>query len=395
MTERRDGRSVRLLSELMAVDSVNPAFPGGRPEAELARWVAAWCAEIGLQTELDEALPGRPNVMARLAAGEGRGLLLFEAHLDTVSFGVESMRTPQVRGDRLYGRGSCDTKGSLAAMLLALERLARRRTELAIDVMLLCTVDEERAGAGVAHFVTRGIRADGAVVGEPTSLRTVVAHKGCVRFRLTTRGRAGHSSDPDRLESAIYAMADLLGHLRSEVFPRARTRSHPLVGAPTWSVGTIQGGVAVNIVPDRCVIEVDYRRIPGETAEQVLAEVDQALDVFLASRPGLVVERESPFVVSQPLDTSTSAAVVRAATLAQARTGGSSALHGVAYGSDASTLALVAGIPSVVIGPGDIASAHGPEEYVELAQLERAIDLYEAIALAFDPSQTPAQEDRR
>lgn len=395
MTDRRDGRSVRLLSELMAIDSVNPAFPGGRPEAEMASWVASWCAEIGLQTELDEALPGRPNVMARLGAGEGRGLLLFEAHLDTVSFGDESMQTPQVRGDRLYGRGSCDTKGSLAAMLLALERLARRRTDLATDVMLLCTVDEERAGAGVAHFVTRGIRADGAVVGEPTSLRTVVAHKGCVRFRLTTRGRAGHSSDPDRAESAIYAMAELLGHLRAEVFPKARTRSHPLVGAPTWSVGTIQGGVAVNIVPDRCVIEVDYRRIPGETAEQILAEVDQALDVFRASRPGLVVERESPFVVSQPLDTSTSAAVVRAATLAQARTGGSSSLHGVAYGSDASTLALVAGIPSVVIGPGDIASAHGPDEYVELAQLERAIDLYEAIALAFDPAQTPAQEDKR
>lgn len=392
MNGGRDRRSVELLSDLMAVDSVNPAFPGGRPEAELARWVASFCEELGLEAELDEALPGRPNVMARLGAGEGRGLLLFEAHLDTVSFGVESMRSPQLRGDRLYGRGSCDTKGSLAAMLLALERLARRRMELATDVMLLCTVDEERAGAGVAHFATRGIRADGAVVGEPTSLRTVVAHKGCVRFRLTTRGRAGHGSDPDRAESAIYAMADLLGHLRSELFPNARTRSHPLVATPTWSVGTIQGGVAVNIIPDRCVVEIDYRSIPGETADQILAETDEALGIFLASRPGLLVEREPPFMVSQPLDTSTSAAVVRAATVAQTRTGGSSQLHGVAYGSDASILALVAGIPSVVIGPGDIASAHGPEEYVEVVQLERAIDLYEAIALAFVPKHPPPQE---
>jgi acetylornithine deacetylase len=379
----------------MSIESVNPAFPGGRPEGELGSWVASWCRALGLQADLDEVLPGRPNVLVRLPAENGRGLLLFEAHLDTVSFGVESMRTPEIRGGRLYGRGSCDAKGSLAAMLLAMERLARRQSELAVDIMLLCTVDEERSGAGVAQFATRGIRADGAVVGEPTSLRTVVAHKGCVRFRLATRGRAGHSSDADRADNAIYAMADLLGHLRSDLFPMARARTHPLVGSPTWSVGTIHGGVAVNMIPDRCVIEIDYRSIPGETAEQLLAEVDQALDAFLASHPGLLVERESPFMVSQPLDTSPAVAIVRATTRAQEQTLGSSSLHGVAYGSDASTLALVAGIPSVVIGPGDIASAHGPEEYVDLEELERAIDLYEAIALAFDRSDIHAQEDPR
>lgn len=393
--EGRGRPSVRLLTDLMAVESVNPAFPGGRPEGDLASRVASWCRAIGLQADLDEVLPGRPNVIVRLPAENGRGLLLFEAHLDTVSFGVESMRTPDIRRGRLYGRGSCDAKGSLAAMLLALERLARRRSELPVDIMLLCTVDEERSGAGVAHFAARGIRADGAVVGEPTSLRTVVAHKGCIRFRLTTRGRAAHSSDADRAGSAIYAMADLLGHLRSDLFPGAAERRHPMVGAPTWSVGTIHGGVAVNIVPDTCVIEIDYRSIPGETAEQVLAEVDRSLDVFLASHPGLVVERESPFMVSQPLDTSAAAAVVHAATRAQERTSGASTLHGVAYGSDASILALVAGIPSVVIGPGDIASAHGPDEYVDLEELERAIDLYEAIALAFDRSNIPVQEDPR
>jgi acetylornithine deacetylase len=385
-------RSVRLLSDLIRVESVNPAFSGGGGEGALAHWVADYCRRLGWRVDLDEVLPDRPNVIVRLPGGHGRGLLLFAAHLDTVSFGVESMRVPELRDGRLYGRGSCDTKGSLAAMLLALERLAGRPTELPVDVMLLCTVDEERSGAGVARFAATGIRADGAVVGEPTSLRTVVAHKGCVRFRVASTGRAAHSSDPDRARNAIYAMADVLVHLRSDLFPRAARRHHPLVGAPSWSVGTIQGGVAVNIVPDACVIEIDYRSIPGETADRLIDEVDASLDAFRLTHPELDVSREPPFMVSQPLDTPASAAVVRAVTRAQAHTAGSGGLHGVAYGSDASTLSLVAGIPSIVLGPGDIASAHGPEECVALAELERAVDLYEAIALAFDPGTTPATE---
>lgn len=381
-----DGRRVtNLLEQLVAIHSVNPSFPAGEGELQMAEWLASHCDTAGLEVEVDEVLPGRPNVLARLRAETSRGVLLFESHLDTVSFGTDEMERPVIRGGRLYGRGACDTKGSLAAMLVALERLMDRTDELSADVLLLGAVDEERAGLGAHHFVASGGHADGAIIGEPTSLEIVVAHKGCVRFRLTTRGRAAHSSESGDGDNAIYAMSDVIQHLRSNLFPKARHRKHPLVGTPTWSVGLVRGGAAVNIVPDECTIDIDYRSIPGETPEWVLAEVDNSLDVLRASNPNLKVERAVPFMTSFPLHTPASEPVTTAAITARSQVLGPMPAIGVAYGSDASLLATYGGIPSVVVGPGDIGVAHGPDEYVDLEELHRAVDLYEAIALAFDP----------
>ena len=382
----------RLLSELVEINSVNPSFPGGAGEGHLAEWLASYCRSLGLDVEVQEVLSGRPNVLARLPAKASRGVLLFEAHLDTVSFGTEAMESPRIRGSRLYGRGSCDAKGSLAAMLVAMERLKSRTDELSVDLLLLGSVDEERSGAGASHFIANGGEADGAIVGEPSGLRIIVAHKGCVRFRLTTKGSAGHSSDPDRGENAIYAMSDVIRHLRLRLFPKASQRTHAMLGSPTWSVGVIRGGTSVNIVPDSCTIDIDYRTIPGESTEWVLAELDESLDELKVSNPDLEVERESPFMLSSPLDTSSASDIVKAAIQARERILGPMPLRGVAYGSDASLLSTVGGIPSIVVGPGDIAVAHGPEEYVDLEELERAVDFYEATALAFEPLKITAKE---
>jgi acetylornithine deacetylase/succinyl-diaminopimelate desuccinylase family protein len=376
-----------LLAELVAIDSVNPGYPGGHGEAALAERVAALCRTTGLTVELDEFLPGRPNVLARLAAPAAGGTLLFEAHLDTVSFDEHGPggHGPQQRDGRLYGRGTCDAKGSLAAMLLALERLIGQTNQLRANVVLLAAVDEERAGAGARQFVETGGRADGAIVGEPSQLQLLVAHKGCVRFRLTTSGRAAHSSNPAGGQNAIYDMLEVLQFLRSELQEERLGPIHPLVGPPTWSVGTIRGGAAVNIVPDSCTVEIDRRLVPGETAEAALDQVDQHIAALTARNPRLRVEREPPSVVAFPLDTQPTARVVQAAVEARRRLFGTAPLLGAAYGTDASIFAQLGGIPSLVLGPGDIAVAHGPDEYLELEELAHAVDLYEAIALAFDP----------
>ncbi|HKY46615.1 MAG TPA: M20/M25/M40 family metallo-hydrolase [Acidimicrobiia bacterium] len=373
-----------ILSDLVNIASVNPSYPGGVGEGAVAEWLKERCRGIGLSVETQEVFPGRPNVLARLPADAGRGVLLFEAHLDTVSFGTPRMEAAQIAGNLLYGRGACDTKGSLTAMLIALERLTKRTAELPVDILLLGAVDEERSGGGARHFLISGGKADGAVVGEPTGLEIVVAHKGCIRFRIATRGRAAHSSKPEEGLNAIYAMNDVLSHLRSRLFPLANKRRHERVGSPTWSVGVITGGASVNIVPEQCSIELDYRSVPGEAVETVLAEVDTVLDQARGAHPGIAIEREDPFLVSWPLDTPISNRLVAAAL--KAKRLNQESLMGVPYGSDASLLATFGEIPSIVLGPGDINVAHGPEEHVDLREVALAADLYENIAIEFDPS---------
>jgi acetylornithine deacetylase len=180
-------------------------------------------------------------------------------------------------------------------------------------------------------------------------------------------------------------MVDVLQHLRLTLAALSLGSAHPLVGLPTWSVGTIHGGTAVNIVPDRCVIEIDRRLVPGETPDGALAQVDEVLDSLRKQRPDISVQREPPDIISWPLETDSTESVVRAARAACERVLGSSRLEGASYGSDASLLSRLGRTPSIVIGPGDIAVAHGPDEYLDLEELDQAVDLYEALALSFDP----------
>ncbi|MGH2355872.1 MAG: M20 family metallopeptidase, partial [Chloroflexota bacterium] len=385
-----EDRLVRLVSELVAIESVNPAYPGGgRGEVAVAAFVEDYCRRLGLDLGRQPVLPGPPsreNVLAELRVPGARQTLLFEAHLDTVGLdglGERGLRA-EVRDGRLYGRGACDTKGALAAMLVALERLRDRRQELGVNVLLLGAVDEEHQYRGVLAFIEqeirRGRRIDAAVVGEPTELRVVVAHKGCVRTRISTVGRAAHSSRPDEGVNAVEHMAEVLGALRA-LRERLAARHHPLAGSPTLSIGRVWGGTAVNIVPDRCTIELDRRIIPGETADGALAELDAALAGAQAANPALRVEREPPFVADWALDTPADAAVVQAAAVACREIGLSADPAGVAFGSDASKLQALAGVPSIVLGPGSIAQAHTPEEYVPVAHLPAAAELYTRTAL--------------
>jgi acetylornithine deacetylase len=269
-------------------------------------------------------------------------------------------------------------------MLVALERLLARRSGLDVDVILAATVDEEYRFRGVLSFIEGfldgGRRVDAAVVGEPTDLRVVVAHKGCLRTRISTLGRAAHSSRPEAGINAIAHMASVVIALEA-YGSRLRDRGHPLTGHPTLSIGRIWGGAAVNIVPDRCTIEIDRRIIPGETADAALAEIDAVLAEAQREHPARRLEREEPFLADWPLDTPVDAAIVQAATAACRSLGLPDTPTGVTYGSDASKLQALRGVPSIVLGPGAIEQAHTANEYVPLDHLSTVADLYVQTAL--------------
>ncbi len=382
---------VDLLADLVAINSVNGSMPGGAGEAELARYVADVGRRFGAEVELDEVLPGRPNVLLRLPATpglvDGSACLLFDVHLDTVPLDpMPNALTPVVRDGRLWGRGACDTKGSLAAALVALQRLGARRGPRRREVCLLGSVDEEYLKRGVHHAVGAGLAAAAAIVGEPTALQPVIAHKGAVRWRMSTIGKAAHTSRPEFGNNAIYQMVEVIRLLRERVEPALATRDHPLLTAPTLTVGRIDGGVGVNIVPERCTIDVDRRTLPSEEPEAVLAEIDGLMAALMAARPDIKVVREAPFLTERGLETPADAAVVLAAQRACRQVLGEGARVepcGVPFGTDGTALWGTAGIPTVVLGPGDIAQAHSADEWVEVRQVEQAAEIYFRIMASF------------
>ena len=375
--------SLQALEDLISIQSVNPFFgEDARGEREISDYVEQRCRMAGLDVSRQSVFPDRENVVAELRVGKPENALLFEAHMDTVSLGsMGNPLEPTYAGDRLYGRGACDTKGSLAAMLYAVEECARNPEQLAADIVLCASVDEERAFKGILAFVDSDVSVAGAVVGEPTDLGIVVAHKGCTRFRLRTHGKAAHSSVPHEGDNAIYQMAQVLGIIKDDVEGGLADLDHPLVGPPTIVVAAIRGGTQINIVPEECEIDVDRRVIPGEDAGEVLNGIQSTLrDRLENTNVDFDVER---LLLDWPLDTAPESAVVRQAQRVAASMGLEDRLHGVAYGSDASKLQQLKGIPSIVFGPGSIAQAHSREEWVPVADVGRAAEFYVSMARGF------------
>ncbi|GAC1438256.1 MAG: ArgE/DapE family deacylase [Chloroflexota bacterium] len=377
-----------MLADLVALPSVNPAMaPAGAPgtgEEGVAAYVLDWCAAHGLAAHLRPVAPGRPNVVVDLGLRRPRTLLL-PTHMDTVpgdTMGERAYR-PEVREGRLYGRGACDAKGQLAAMLVALAHLGAERERLRVNVVLVAAMDEEHTFQGALAMVADGLRADGAVVGEPTGLRAVIAHKGVVRWGLRVRGRAAHTSRPAEGVNAVDGMMDVLQALRAS-WKEDFTVEHPLVGRATAVVTAIHAGVAPNVVPESCHATIDRRLLPDEDPAGALGECDAVLDALRAAGPAWTVEREEPFVSDYGMETSPREPIVGAALEAIRRvTGGDSPPMGVPYGTDASKLSRLGGIPCVVLGAGDIAQAHTDDEWVELDGLAQAAAIYEQIAFAF------------
>ena len=371
-----DREAAELLSRLVATPSVTPGVEDGTGEGAMSDLVEEYARSIGARVIRQEVYPGRDNVICSVASDAPGPHLLLEAHMDTVALGpMTDGHRPRMDADgRLHGRGSCDTKGSLAAMLLALQ-WAASVSDPAGPLTVAAAVDEETGSAGAKALPDSGLRLDGAIVGEPTSLEVVRSHRGGRYWPLITHGTAVHSSTPELGDNAILRMADVLQVLREEFGRRLAGRTHLLVGNSSFSVGIIKAGTSFNMVPDRCEAIVERRQIPGESVDGVEAELEEVLDIARRRHPELRVEVQAPFVFGDVLDTPAEAPIVRVVRDAVADVCGSANVIGVSYGSDAATLAA-AGIPSVLCGPGDIAYAHSADEFVPIAEVVQAAEIY-------------------
>lgn len=360
-----------LLADLVAIPSMNPmgrARAGAEyMEENVAAYVANYLRRNSVDVSVEEVEPGRPNVVARIEV-RAPSTVMLEAHLDTVHADAMEVPpfTPEVKGGRLYGRGSCDTKGSLAAFLSAATSLLDRPGSLRHNIVLAAVVDEEYRFRGARHLVKSTINADWAVAGEPTLLRIVRAHKGVTRWKVVTRGRAAHSAYPERGENAIYAMAQVIERLEGHAADLLEGRPHPLLGPPSLSVGVIEGGQTVNTVPASCWIDVDRRTLPAETSESVLAPVRCLLSEVCGAT------LESPYLEVAGMEVAESAPAVSHLADAIRGEGLDLTVEGAPYATDAGIYSS-AGIPTVVFGPGDIAQAHTAAEFLELSQLEAAV----------------------
>lgn len=363
--------TAKLLAELIALPSVNSSFlPAGDPlagEARVAKYLAARGAKAGLDLELQPVLPGRPNLVARLQpTGRTRQTILLAPHLDTVNVADQRQLQPRIHRGRMYGRGACDTKGSVATFFTALCDLAKSgQRPRSTEVVLVGLVDEEQAQAGSRWLARQRFPADLAIVGEPTRLAVATAHKGSVWLNLETRGRAAHGATPWFGENAVHEMARVVMALETEYSARLRKRQHPLLGSATISVGTIRGGTQPNIVPDQCLISVDRRTLPGETESGTRREIA----AFLRARKLAAKVSSVKLKPCYPMETSAKLPLVRQFLDSH----GQRRPIGLHYFCDAAVLAR-AGIPSVVFGPGDIAQAHTADEWIELTQLDRGRD---------------------
>lgn len=376
-----------VLQELIAIDSINPTFGGTVGEAKVADYLEAYFAPYSPKVEFQQVFEGRNNILFHFDGDREGPPLVFEAHMDTVSIADTARSTlkPFIEEGRVYGRGACDTKGSMAAMIVAISTLIDERGSLPLPVTFIGSVDEEYRAKGVYDLVERGIEAAGAVVGEPTGLDIIIAHKGVYRFSLECIGKSVHSSKPLEGINAVYKMMDVITAMQRELEPTYLKKEHYLTGGPTLNVGVIKGGNEVNTVPALCTIEVDRRVCPGEQRPDVEREFDQILETLKATDPhfeGRIYDR----FYDPPLDTSEDSEIVQAMLLSCKEANRSAAIVGVPYGSDASKLAM-AGIPSVVFGPGDIANAHTDHEYVLIEELVMAMEVYRNLMLQFGKHQ--------
>lgn len=369
--------AAQILRDLVRLPSVNPMGRGLTGptifESRVTDYLEDYLKKLGVACERQAVAPSRDNLVARFEPPSAKRTIVLEAHQDTVP--VEGMTIDpfggEIRDGRLYGRGACDVKGGLTAMLLAFTRLVKERPAGAARVILAFTVDEEHTFLGVQRLVEK-LKADAAVVAEPTQLNIVHAHKGVVRWHVTTPGRSCHSSRPELGVNAIYRMGKLLAAIERYADVVRRSSADPLLGAPTLSVGRIEGGLSVNTVPDFCRIEVDRRLIPGEDP----LAAPRHFEEFLRRQTDIDV----PFSLSPPwlhcpaLSPKGSEGTVQQLSDAIERVVGRRRVEAVPYGTDASSLAD-AGIPSVVFGPGDITQAHTADEWIELAQIDQAAEI--------------------
>jgi acetylornithine deacetylase len=373
--------AIRLLRELVAIDSVNPTLvPGAAGEAQIAEAIAAAMRRIGLDVHMQNVVPGRPNTIGVLDGRRKGRTLMFCGHVDTVGVaGMAQPFTPVERDGRLYGRGAQDMKSGLAAMIDAVRVLAEQGGLDAGRVVVAAVVDEEHSSIGADALVT-GWHADAAVVTEPTALDIAVGHKGFAWVDVDVLGKAAHGSRPSEGEDAILRMGRVLQRLEGlDRELQART-PHALLGVGSLHASIIEGGRELSSYPDHVRLQMERRTLPAESASDALREVESILADLRDEDPTFRASARARFsrpAYELPADhelPQSLAAVVRERGRVP-RTGGAS------FWTDAAILGH-AGIPSVLFGPGG-AGLHSTEEYVTIADVTECRDVLAGLARRF------------
>ena len=374
-----DNDVVALLQDLVAIDSVNSSLaPAAAGEREIAAYVSRWAGRASLEVEVLEATSGRPSVVVRSGRrGSGQTLLLC-GHLDTVGLGgMSDPLVPRIDGDRLYGRGAYDMKGGLAAALVACRTAAR--SGLSGEVIFAAVADEEHSSIGVQE-VLRRVRADAAVVTEPTELAVATAHKGFVWVEIEVTGRAAHGSRPHLGVDAILKTGPILVEL-TDLNERLRAGTHPILGPGTLHASLVTGGTEESTIPDRCTLTIERRTLPGESVADVEHEIAELLTCCRRADPELAVTSRT-LLAREPFETSPTEPIV--GTVIQAARGvlgRSVEVVGVSYWADSAFL-QTAGVPTVLFGPdGD--GAHAAVEWVSLPGTIACAQTLTAAAQAF------------
>lgn len=373
---------------MVRIPSVNPqgdAGTGHTGEGEMAMFVGDFLVALGMQVEMQFAEEGRPNVIGRLRSRHSRKHLLLGPHLDTVSVAGMSIEpfAAVLRDGRVWGRGACDTKGPMAAMLEALRLMAEaKRVPEETDLWFAGLMGEESGNDGIEHlmqsdfFAKRGVKPDFGVAGEPTDLKVVHRHKGALWFRVRARGRSSHASRPELGDNAILKARRAMDYVLGDLPAAYAKLSDPTLVPSGFNVTTIRGGQKVNIIPEACEFEVDHRSLPQESHAEILERVRGALAGFevevISDRPGLDTSAANPWVegLVDALGGKGKPAAARAGYLASA-----------SWFGDCSVMAKH-GVPSVAFGPGSIQQAHTKDEFIEVAELERGLEAFHRWFLA-------------
>lgn len=373
--------TLRLAQAMIRIPSVNP--PG--EEAAVAAYLDDYLRRAGLDVHVSEVLPGRPNVVATAEFGPGGPTVVLNGHTDVVAVGEGWDGDPfsgAVHDGKLYGRGAADMKGPLASIIQAVLAVRRSGAVRCGRAIVTAVMGEEYGNLGTKDLVRRGLRADHAIVGEPSELLPVIAHKGTVRYEIVVDGKAAHGSVPEAGLNAIYKTMAIVAELEGLHRQLSARPPHPLVGSPSLNVGTIAGGSGTCIVPAQCRITIDRRVVPGEPVERAHQEIQEILDALggrdPALRARLTLQNVAP-AMEIAADQPVVGAVRRAAEAVLGRDPG---VHGWTATADSNILVNDLGIPTVIFGPGSIRQvAHQPNEYVPISELHAATQIY-ALVLA-------------
>lgn len=373
----------KLLGDMVAIPSINPGFqkpdlpPGWFGEARLATFVAEWLRTAGIEAALEEVLPGRPNVLARIRGEAGAPAMIWEGHLDTVQVdGMAAPFSPRIEGSLLYGRGAVDDKGCLAMFMLAMREVRRRGTRS--DLTFVAAIDEETTFKGVQHHIRTSRKYDLGVAGEPTGLQVVSACKGVIRFVVEVRGRSAHSSRPDEGVNALLIATELLARLRD--YMASTDRSHPLLGRRTLTCTLMQAGEGLNSVPAHAALTFDFRTLPDQTGDEAWNEIAGVVRAFAAARTdGAEIVMHPSFIDSISMEVPHDERIVEMLSAIVGEAGYSGTPIGVPFGSDASKLTR-AGTPTVIFGPGRIEQAHAVGEYVDMDEVVRGAEILVRLA---------------